>query len=84
MQLNVCLKMLRVKINAILGFCWGCHIFVSFQEFHDLFIQAHHSIHMRTGIKFGDASLKDTMINDGLTDAFNDYHMGITGKIAIL
>lgn len=42
--------------------------------------QAHHSIHMRTGIKFGDASLKDTLINDGLTDAFNDYHMGITAE----
>ena len=27
----------------------------------------------------GDASLVDTMMTDGLIDAFNNYHMGITG-----
>jgi acetyl-CoA C-acetyltransferase len=35
---------------------------------------------MRSGIKFGDASLSDTMVKDGLWDAFNDYHMGITAE----
>ena len=35
---------------------------------------------MRSGIKFGDASLTDTMLKDGLWDAFNDYHMGITAE----
>ena len=35
---------------------------------------------MRNGLKFGDASLKDTMLQDGLVDAFHDIHMGITGK----
>lgn len=25
--------------------------------------------------------MKDTMLSDGLTDAFNDYHMGITGTV---
>lgn len=35
---------------------------------------------MRNGVKFGDASLVDTMIKDGLTDAFNGYHMGITAE----
>jgi len=39
-----------------------------------------HFIHMRNGVKFGDASLADTMIIDGLWDAFNDYHMGITAE----
>lgn len=39
-----------------------------------------HAIHMRAGTKFGDASLTDTMIKDGLWDAFNDYHMGITAE----
>ncbi|MCB9964229.1 MAG: acetyl-CoA C-acetyltransferase [Rhodospirillales bacterium] len=39
-----------------------------------------HAIHMRGGVKFGDASLKDTMIVDGLWDAFHDYHMGITAE----
>ncbi len=39
-----------------------------------------HAIHMRDGVKFGDASLSDTMIKDGLWDSFNDYHMGITAE----
>ena len=39
-----------------------------------------HCIHMRNGTKFGDVSLTDTMIKDGLWDVFNDYHMGITAE----
>ena len=31
-------------------------------------------------MKFGDATLTDTMLKDGLWDAFNDYHMGITAE----
>ncbi|MES1944761.1 acyltransferase [Salinisphaera sp. PC39] len=34
----------------------------------------------RTGTKMGDAKLVDSMIHDGLWDAFNDYHMGITAE----
>ncbi|MBX8522879.1 acetyl-CoA C-acetyltransferase [Pseudomonas cichorii] len=34
----------------------------------------------RTGLRMGHASLVDTMISDGLWDAFNDYHMGITAE----
>jgi acetyl-CoA C-acetyltransferase len=34
----------------------------------------------RTGTKMGDWMLLDSMIVDGLTDAFNDYHMGITAE----
>jgi acetyl-CoA C-acetyltransferase len=34
----------------------------------------------RLGTKMGDWALIDTMILDGLTDAFNDYHMGITAE----
>ncbi|MDE2029543.1 MAG: acetyl-CoA C-acetyltransferase [Alphaproteobacteria bacterium] len=41
---------------------------------------APHAIYMRGGIKFGDAQLTDTMIKDGLWDAFNDYHMGVTAE----
>jgi len=41
---------------------------------------APHSIHLRDGKKLGDAKLIDTMIKDGLWDAFNDYHMGITAE----
>jgi len=34
----------------------------------------------RDGFRMGDAKLIDTMINDGLTDVFNQYHMGITAE----
>jgi acetyl-CoA C-acetyltransferase len=34
----------------------------------------------RTGLRMGHAQLVDTMISDGLWDAFNDYHMGITAE----
>ena len=39
-----------------------------------------HAMHLRDGKKLGDAKLVDTMIKDGLWDAFNDYHMGITAE----
>jgi acetyl-CoA C-acetyltransferase len=42
--------------------------------------QAPHCIHLRDGIKMGDAQLVDTMIRDGLWDAFNGYHMGNTAE----
>jgi acetyl-CoA C-acetyltransferase len=42
--------------------------------------QAPHCIHLRNGVKIGDAELVDTMIRDGLWDAFNGYHMGNTAE----
>ncbi len=39
-----------------------------------------HCQNMRGGTKMGPVSLVDTMIVDGLTDVFNDYHMGITAE----
>ena len=41
---------------------------------------APHAIHLRDGKKLGDANIIDTMIKDGLWDAFNGYHMGITAE----
>lgn len=41
---------------------------------------APHAVQMRAGLKMGDGSLADTMIKDGLWDAFNNYHMGITAE----
>lgn len=41
--------------------------------------KAPHTLQMRAGVKMGDASLQDSMVADGLTDAFHGYHMGITG-----
>ncbi len=42
--------------------------------------QAPHCIHLSNGVKMGDAELVDTMIKDGLWDAFNGYHMGNTAE----
>ena len=41
---------------------------------------APHAIHLRDGKKLGDTQIIDTMIKDGLWDAFNDYHMGLTAE----
>ena len=39
-----------------------------------------HAAHLRAGQKMGDLSFSDTMIKDGLTDVFNQYHMGVTAE----
>ena len=39
-----------------------------------------HAAHLRDGHKMGDYSMVDTMIKDGLWDAFNGYHMGTTAE----
>ncbi len=41
---------------------------------------APHAIHLRDGKKLGDTELVDTMIKDGLWDAFHGYHMGTTAE----
>ncbi|MGL4967596.1 MAG: acetyl-CoA C-acetyltransferase [Inquilinus sp.] len=41
---------------------------------------APHALHLRSGTKMGDAKMVDTMIRDGLWDAFNGYHMGNTAE----
>jgi acetyl-CoA C-acetyltransferase len=42
--------------------------------------QAPHCMHLRNGTKMGPAEFVDTMIKDGLWDAFNGYHMGNTAE----
>lgn len=42
--------------------------------------QSTHCAHMRSGTKMGDMQFIDTMIKDGLWDAFNGYHMGTTAE----
>ncbi|MBN9218959.1 MAG: acetyl-CoA C-acetyltransferase [Mesorhizobium sp.] len=39
-----------------------------------------HAEHLRAGVKMGDYKMIDTMIKDGLWDAFNGYHMGNTAE----
>ena len=41
---------------------------------------APHCQHLRNGVKMGDFQLIDTMIKDGLWDAFHGYHMGNTAE----
>jgi len=41
---------------------------------------APHALHLRDGKKLGDTKLIDTMIKDGLWDAFHGYHMGVTAE----
>ncbi len=42
--------------------------------------QSAHAAYLRSGTKMGDLSLVDTMLKDGLWDAFNGYHMGTTAE----
>ena len=41
---------------------------------------APHSVHLRDGKKLGDVEITDTLIKDGLWDAFHGYHMGVTAE----
>ena len=41
---------------------------------------APHCQHLRSGVKMGNFEMVDTMIKDGLWDAFNGYHMGTTAE----
>ncbi len=42
--------------------------------------QSPHCMHLRNGVKMGSGEMIDTMIKDGLWDAFNGYHMGTTAE----
>jgi acetyl-CoA C-acetyltransferase len=42
--------------------------------------QSPHAAHLRNGTKMGDLGLVDTMLKDGLWDAFHGYHMGQTAE----
>jgi acetyl-CoA C-acetyltransferase len=42
--------------------------------------QSQHAAHLRNGVKMGPLDFVDTMIKDGLWDAFNGYHMGTTAE----
>jgi acetyl-CoA C-acetyltransferase len=39
-----------------------------------------HAMYMRSGLKMGPGEMVDTMIKDGLWDAYNNYHMGVTAE----
>jgi acetyl-CoA C-acetyltransferase len=41
---------------------------------------APHALYLRSGVKMGDTAMVDTMLKDGLLDAFHGYHMGTTAE----
>ncbi len=41
---------------------------------------APHALHLRAPTRMGDAAMRDTMLSDGLIDAFHGYHMGVTAE----
>ena len=45
--------------------------------------QTPHAMHLRNGVKLGDGTMVDTTIVDGLTDAFGNIHMGVTGTLKL-
>mgnify|MGYP001444303262 FL=1 len=47
---------------------------------HESMSMAPHCAHLRGGVKMGDFKMIDTMLKDGLTDAFYGYHMGNTAE----
>ncbi|PPQ35665.1 acetyl-CoA acetyltransferase [Rhodoblastus acidophilus] len=42
--------------------------------------QSQHAAYLRSGVKMGELKMVDTMLRDGLTDAFHGYHMGATAE----
>nr|XP_003466383.1 acetyl-CoA acetyltransferase, cytosolic [Cavia porcellus] len=42
--------------------------------------KAPHLVHLREGVKIGEMALRDSILCDGLTDAFHNYHMGVTAE----
>jgi acetyl-CoA C-acetyltransferase len=42
--------------------------------------QSQHAAYLRSGVKMGELKMLDTMLRDGLTDAFHGYHMGTTAE----
>lgn len=47
---------------------------------HESMSNSRHAVYLRSGTKMGNSQMVDTMINDGLTDAFSGTHMGITAE----
>ena len=57
--------------SVVLGVCGGVE---------NMSAAPHYTKNARFGQKLGSFELEDTIINDGLTDAFENYHMGITAE----
>jgi acetyl-CoA C-acetyltransferase len=58
--------------------CGDCDIVVAGGQ--ESMSRAPHAAHLRTGRKMGSQEFVDTMLGDGLLDAFKGYHMGMTAE----
>ncbi|MCS5710216.1 acetyl-CoA C-acyltransferase [Candidatus Berkiella aquae] len=71
------LKAVQLAYQAIL--CQDADIVIAGGQ-ENMSLAPHYLPHSRQGQRMGDWALKDSMIIDGLWDAFNDYHMGQTAE----
>jgi acetyl-CoA C-acetyltransferase len=71
------LKAIHLAAQAIA--CGDAEIIIAGGQ-ENMSLSAHILPKSRNGQRMGDWTLIDTMISDGLTDAFNQYHMGITAE----
>lgn len=70
------LKAVQMGVQAIV--CGDSEIVIAGGQ--ESMSQSPHFIHLRDGIKMGNGGLTDSMVADGLTDAYQGYHMGITAE----
>ena len=76
---QVCGSGLRAVASAYQAICSGdSQIVIAGGQ--ESMSNAPHAASLRTGKKMGDLDFTDTMIRDGLWDAFNGYHMGVTAE----
>lgn len=71
------LKAIHLAAQAIL--CGDAEIVIAGGQ-ESMSLSPHVLPHSREGFRMGDATLTDTMISDGLWDAYNHYHMGVTAE----
>lgn len=70
------LKAVQMGVQAIV--CGDAKIVIAGGQ--ESMSQSPHFVHLREGIKMGNGTLTDSMVADGLTDAYENYHMGITAE----
>jgi len=76
----VCGSGLKAVMLAAQAVAWGDSEIVIAGGQENMSASPHVLLGSRDGLRMGDGKLVDTMINDGLWDAYNKYHMGITAE----
>jgi acetyl-CoA C-acetyltransferase len=76
---QICGSGLRAVVNGFVSIKAGDSSIVVAGGMENMSL-APHAMHLRSGIKLGNAEMIDTMVKDGLWDIFNNVHMGITAE----